>query len=282
MFENFPPRSVVVGIDGSQAAVRAALWAVDEVAGTDIPLRLLYVRSLSPTASRSETRMAMMTAEEAVYDAYDAITATGKPVKVEMEIVEGRSVPALIRASESTPMLCIGDTGAGQSSPAGFGSTATGLVHSAHCSVAVVRGDRNEELADSRLIVAHVAGSADDDDVLEVAFAEANRRNAPLVVMTAWRSGFDHLQNDRLIIDHERRTRAILDRHVALCTPHYPDVDVHTIAPSGTFLDYLNEHAKIIQLVVVGATQASEVQQLVGPNGGPALQHGDFALLVVR
>jgi nucleotide-binding universal stress UspA family protein len=51
MFENFPPKSVVVGIDGSQAAVRAALWAVDEVAGTDIPLRLLYIRDLSPTPS---------------------------------------------------------------------------------------------------------------------------------------------------------------------------------------------------------------------------------------
>jgi nucleotide-binding universal stress UspA family protein len=83
MFETFPPKSVVVGIDGSQAAVRAALWAVDEVAGTDVPLRLLYVRELSPTASRSETRAAMLTAEEAVYDAYNAINAVGKPVKVE-------------------------------------------------------------------------------------------------------------------------------------------------------------------------------------------------------
>jgi len=282
MFENFPPRSVVVGIDGSPAAVRAALWAVDEVAGTDIPLRLLCIRELSPTAARDETQAATATAEEAVYDAYHAITAVGKPVKVEMEIVEGRSVPALIQASESTPLLCVGDIGSGQSSPAGFGSTATELVHSAHCSVAVVRGDRNGALLDRRLIVAHVAGSADDDNVLEFAFAEANRRNAPLVVMTAWRSKFDDLQNDRLIIDHERRTLAILDRHVALCTPHYPDVDVRTIAPFGTFIDYLNEHAKAIQLVVVGATQASEVQQLVGPNGDPALQHGDFALLVVR
>ena len=282
MFEVFPPKSVVVGIDGSQAAIRAALWAVDEVAGTDIPLQLLYVRSLSPTASRSETRMAMMTAEEAVHEAYNAITANGKPVKVEMEIVEGRPVPALIRASESTPMLCIGDTGAGQSSPAGFGSTATELVHSAHCSLAIIRGDRNDELTDSRLIVAHVAGSADDDDVLEFAFGEANRRNAPLLLMTAWRSGFDDLQNDRLIIDHERRMRTILDRYVARWTPHYPDVDVRTIPAYGTFFDYLTEHAKIVQLVIVGATQAREMQQLIGPDGDHALQHSDFALLVVR
>jgi nucleotide-binding universal stress UspA family protein len=282
MFEVFPPKSVVVGIDGSQAAVRAALWAVDEVAGTDIPLRLVYIRDLSPTASRTEARTSMMTAEEAVYDAYHAITATGKPVKVEMEIVEGRPVPALIRASDSTPMLCIGNTGAGRPIPAGFGSTATELVHSAHCSVAVVRGHRSNGLADHRPIVAHVAGSADDGGVLKFAFEEASRRNAPLVVITAWRCGFDGLQDDRLIIDHERRMRAILDRYVALWTPRYPDVDVHTIAAYGTFLDYLTERTKTIQLVVVGATQASEVRQLIGPDADHVLRDSDFALLVVR
>jgi nucleotide-binding universal stress UspA family protein len=282
MFEVYPPKSVVVGIDGSQAAVRAALWAVDEVAGTDIPLRLLYIREMSPTASRSETRAAMVTAEEAVYEAYNAINAVGKPVKVEMEIVEGRPVPALIRASESTPFLCIGDTGSGRRPPAGFGSTATALINSAHCSVAVVRGDHNEEPVENRWVVVHVDGSADDDNVLEFAFGEANRRNAPLVVMTAWRSGFDDFQNERLIQDHDRRMRAMLDRHVGLCTPHYPEVHVRTVAAYGTFFNYLTEHAKTIQLVVVGATQISNVQQLIGPTTDHALRHSDFTLLVAR
>jgi nucleotide-binding universal stress UspA family protein len=282
MFENFPPKSVVVGIDGSHAAVRAALWAVDEVAGTDIPLRLLYIRDLSPTPSPSEARAAMVLAEEAVYEAYNAINAVGKPVKVEMEIIEGRPVPALIDASKSTPMLCIGDTGAGRSSAAGFGSTATALVRSAECSVAVVRGAHKEDLAESRYIVAHVDGSVEDDRVLEFAFEEAKRRNAPVVLMTAWRSGFDDLQNDHHINEHSRRMRAILDRYVALWTPHYPEVDVRNVATYGTFLNYLSEHAKAIRLVVVGATQTSEVQQLVGPAADHALCHSDFALLVVR
>jgi nucleotide-binding universal stress UspA family protein len=282
MFEVYPPKSVVVGIDGSQAAVRAALWAVDEVAGTDIPLRLLYIREMSPTASRSETQAAIVTAEEAVYEAYNAITAVGKPVKVEMEIVEGRPVPELIHTSESTPLLCIGDTGSGQPVHAGFGSTATELINSAHCSVAVVRGDHDEAPAENRWVVVHVDGSADDGNVLELAFGEANRRNAPLVVMTAWRSGFDDLQNDRLIKDHDRRMRAMLDRHVGLCTPHYPEVHVRTVAAYGTFLNYLTEHAKTIQLVVVGATQISEVQRLIGPTADHALRHSDFALLVAR
>ncbi|HTZ16600.1 MAG TPA: universal stress protein [Mycobacterium sp.] len=282
MLEAFPPKSVVVGIDGSQAAVRAALWAVDEVAGTDIPLRLLYIRELSPTPSRRESRAAMAAAEEAVYNAYHAITATGKPVKVEMEIVEGPSVPALIQASESTPLICVGDVGTGQSSPAGFGSTATALMQAAHCSVAVVRGDHSHEETKDRCVVAHVAGCADDHTVLKFAFEEAYRRNARLVVMTAWRSRFDDLRNDTLINDHERRMRALLDRLVAIWTPHYPEVHVRTIAAYGPLLNYLAEHAGSTQLVIVGATQTHEVQQIVSPAADPALRHSDFALLVAR
>jgi nucleotide-binding universal stress UspA family protein len=270
MFEHFPPKSVIVGIDGSQAAIRTALWAVDEVAGTDIPLRLLYIRELSPTPSRGETRAATATAEEAVYDAYHAVTAAGKPVKVEMEIVEGLPVPALIQASESTPLICVGDVGSGQSSPAGFGSTATALVHAAHCSVAVVRSDRDGEPTQSRWIVAHVDGSADDQLVLDFAFRQANRRNAPLVVVTACQSESDD------------RMRAMLDRHVAPCKPHYPDVDVRSATAHGPLVDFLAEHSTSIQLVAVGATQTNEVQQLLSPAADRALQHSNFALVVVR
>jgi nucleotide-binding universal stress UspA family protein len=282
MFEIFPPKSVVVGIDGSQAAIRAALWAVDEVAGTDVPLRLLYIRELSPSASRSEARKATAIAEEAVYEAYNAIEAVGKSVKVEMEIAQGRSVPSLISASESTPLLCIGDTGAGGSFPTGFGSTATALVHAAHCSVAVIRGAQDQELTDNRWIVAHVVGSADDADVLEFAFEEASRRSAPLVVMTAWRSGFEDLQSDHLITEHEHQMRAVLDGYLGLWGPRYPGVRARTIAAYNAFPAYLAEHAKTIQLVVVGTTQTAAVQELVGPAANHALHHSDFALLVVR
>ena len=38
---NTPQRSVVVGIDGSQAAIQAAEWAVDEAVSREVPLRLV-------------------------------------------------------------------------------------------------------------------------------------------------------------------------------------------------------------------------------------------------
>ncbi|BBY20266.1 hypothetical protein [Mycobacterium stomatepiae] len=53
MFDRYPPKSVIVGVDGSAAAIRAARWAVDEVAGTDIPLRLL----MSPIRTRTRAQL---------------------------------------------------------------------------------------------------------------------------------------------------------------------------------------------------------------------------------
>ena len=42
MTQQAPTQSVVVGIDGSQAALDAAIWAVAEAVSRDIPLRLVH------------------------------------------------------------------------------------------------------------------------------------------------------------------------------------------------------------------------------------------------
>ena len=73
MFDSYPPKCVVVGIDGSSAAVRAARWAVDEVAGTDIPLRLLYVAKSIPNANPIDARAALAAADGVVHDACSAV-----------------------------------------------------------------------------------------------------------------------------------------------------------------------------------------------------------------
>jgi nucleotide-binding universal stress UspA family protein len=276
MFEYRPPKSVVVGVDGSQAAVRAALWAADMVAGFDNPLRLLYIRE----QNRTDTQ-ALATAEGALHDAYSAIDAMEKPVKVEMQILDGRPAPALIDASDPTTLLCVGGTGSTHSEDDGLGSTAAELVQSAPCSVAVIRDRNSGPVMDGRSIVAVVDESQNNSNVLQMAFQEAQRLNAPLVVVSAWQSGFDDLEDDLAIDERDRLARDLLDRDLAPWMPRYPEVDVRTVVAYGTFLNYLTEHAKTIQSVIVGA-HAREVQQLVGPAGAHALRCSDFSLLVVR
>lgn len=269
MFDRYPPKSVVVGIDGSDAAIRAAQWAVDEVAGTDIPLRLLYVAETNPNASAREARAALLAAEEVVHDAYSAVAGMDKPLKVETEVVHGHTVQALIDASRSTRLLCVGDTGAGQHPDAWLGSTAKELAQSGHCTVAIVRDAR--VATDGDWIVVLTDESPDGIDVLELAIHEARHRHAPLRAVKAAQSRSGRGDRDL----------AIGGSHIKRCIDSYPGVEVDTVPLQGSFLDYLAEYAAPIQLVVVGAARTDELQQLLGAAGARALHDIDFSLLVV-
>jgi nucleotide-binding universal stress UspA family protein len=80
MNELLTPRPIVVGIDGSKAAVDAALWAVDEAVSGDVPLRLLYAIEQGDALEAEPEAMAgkLATAETAVRRALAAVEATGR------------------------------------------------------------------------------------------------------------------------------------------------------------------------------------------------------------
>jgi len=269
MFDKYPPNSVVVGIDGSRAAIRAARWAVGEVAGTDIPIRLLYITEANPGFSRREARAAMEAAEEVVHEAYTAIDAMGESLKVEMELIDGLPVPGLITASRGTRMLCIGDTGSAQHPDTWLGSTAREVAKSGHCSVAIVRSDGHS--GDDRWIVARVDESPDGIDVLQLALHEALRRDAPLRVLTAAQSRPGE-KDQAFAMGHSDFTH---------CMHDYAEVEVRTVRLDGAFVDYLAQHAASIQLAIIGSAQTGEVRELLGDAGATALRDSDFNLAVV-
>ena len=273
MFDRYPPKSVVVGVDGSDAAIRAARWAVVEIAGTDIPLRLLYVAKPNPSASPGEARAAILAAEELVHDACHAVAEMGEPLKVETEVLHGQPVPALLATSRSTTLLCVGDTGAAQRPDAWLGSTAKELAQLGHCSVAIIRGERDAGAMVGGWVVALVDGSPDGIDVLEMAIQEASHRRLPLRAVTAAQPRSGDVQEDR--------DSAIGESRMRRCIDNYPEVEIDRVLLEGSFLDYLAEYAALIQLVLVGATQTDEVQQLLGAAGARALRDSEFALLVV-
>ena len=130
------PPAVVVGVDGSTVALRAALWAVDEAVSRDIPLRLIHALGLDP----NDTARTFATAERAVGRVIAAVEATDKPVKIEVEITKGPPVATLVRASRSAAMVCVGAVGSDHFQPDRVGSTAAAVATSAQCPVAVIHG----------------------------------------------------------------------------------------------------------------------------------------------
>ncbi len=276
------PPSIVVGIDGSKAAINAALWAIDEAVSRDIPLRLLYAIEPDDTQQTRPERAArkLAIAENAVRYAFMVVEGADRPVKIEVEITQERAITSLIRASASAAMVCIGAVGAHHFRPDRVGSTAGALAVSAHCPVAIIRGHGDRAAGHARWIVVDAQGSADDGALLGIAIEEARLCNSPLRAITCRQARVRDIGDVGTAGDDDRRIIANLDRRLARWTRCSPEVRVESVAVHGGLLDYLAENGRSVQLVVVSARDHENLEQLVGPIGNAVLHNADCSLLV--
>ena len=271
---NTPQPSVVVGIDGSQAAIQAAEWAVDEAVSREVPLRLVEVIAErvepAPFASVGNVRMEVEYAETALRIAAAAVAAAGKPVKVETASLRGDPATALIAESRNAEMVCVGSTGIGRFARALLGSTVAELAEAAHCPVAIIRTQQSRPKPDSALIVVAVNDSPGNDDVVEQAMVEAQLRHAPVLALGVWRDDLGEMPCDEL------------DRRVHFWERRYPSVQFHARATRTGITDFLDVSDRRIQLAVIGSTDIDQVARLIGPHRHPILGHADCSVLIVR
>jgi nucleotide-binding universal stress UspA family protein len=269
---------VVVGIDGSRNSLTAALWAVDEAVDRDIPLRLVYaIEPERATTGPEESARTLARAETAVRMAFVAIESTNKPVKIEVEILQGRPTDVLLQAGRAAAMICVGPIGIKNATAGRIGSTAAALATAAHCPVAIVRGFDPSKQPGS--IVSEVDSSPDSDAVLLRGIDEALLRNAPLVVVSAWQSSATAVDSDT-VAEQNRLIRAQLSRRLARPIRRHPELDVMPVAVHGGLLDYLSRHAQSTQLVIVGRRRAHGITEMVGPPCHAALRDTDCSVLV--
>lgn len=275
-----PSPSVVVGIDGSRFAVNAALWAIDEAIERDIPLRLVNVIEprRGPTDPEALAR-AFATADIAVRQAFMAIESTQKPVKVEVEILQGRPVDKLLEASASAVLTCVGAVGVKHATGGPIGSTAAELAGRALCPVAVVRGFESAR-SQAGSVVVEVEGSSDGDAALRWAIDEALLRHAPLVAVSVWQPNVTDVHDRHAVAAQNRDLRAELNRRLARAARRHPDLDVRPVTVHGSLLNYLSHHAHSTQLAVVGLRRLHGATEMLGKRGYAALQGSGCAVLV--
>jgi nucleotide-binding universal stress UspA family protein len=274
MKELATPQSIVVGIDGSKAAIRAALWAVDEAVSRDAPLRLLYA------TERGDTREAeLAAAEAAICHAVKAIEVAGKPVKLETEVAQGPAIGSLISASASAAMVCVGAVGLRHFRPGRVGSTAAALAISARCPMAIIRARDDHVHRPADGIIVELDGSPDNGVLLGAAVEEARLRNAAIRAIICRPTAPDRALAGA---EGDRRALADLDRRLARWTRRYPDLRVESMAVNGGLLEYLAYNRRSVGLVIVGAHNRQHLKELVGPAGSAALQDADCSLLIVN
>jgi len=116
---------VVVGIDGSGAAINAAKWAVAEAISRDIPLRLINaIPALQPDQPAGDESLDIEYGETVLRAACAALHSMGEQVKIETELVRGSPKDVLVNESRNAALVCIGSIGLRQLSSRVFGSTA--------------------------------------------------------------------------------------------------------------------------------------------------------------
>jgi nucleotide-binding universal stress UspA family protein len=235
------PPAVVVGIDGSQAATQAALWAVDEAVSRDIPLRLVHVIDTADRARAGADRIRLASARAALYDAQRTVEATGEPVKIESEILWGKPLAKLSKESQSAAMICIGSIGMTHACR-GDGSVARALPGLARCPVAVVRRPVGCSASPD---VGSIVVEGSNDVVLRHAFEEARLRGAPLHAVALWQA---EAPDD--IADGSRLAQAQLNRRIAGWRRMYPDVAVEAAAVHGGVRRYLAAIGESVQLFI--------------------------------
>lgn len=272
MTDIHPGSAVVVGIDGSQAAIHAAQWAIDEAIARDVPLRLICVARPEPTESLASEAdpLDVEYAETVLRGADAAIQATGKAVKVETAIVRGDATAVLLAESRTADLVCVGSVGIRVMARRFVGSKATALAEGAHGPVAIIRDHGEHQTTGRGWIAVAVRASTDDEDIVVAAMEEARLRHVPLVAVGLWQEDFGFTPYDEL------------DRLMETWRQRYPDVRVYPVTTRASLARFLNDDDEPIELVVVGADEVAHVAQIVGPHRHPILARREYSVLIVR
>ena len=262
-----PPLPVVAGIDGSDTAIGAAQWAVDEAVSRNVPLRLVYVTK-APHPTAEEYDRDIHHAHASLRAAQDAIEAGGQPVKIETALIPGPPGPALVEESRDAAMVCVGSVGIGRYARSILGSTATDLAEKAHCPVAIIRPQQDESRQDVNWIVVAVNEDPDNGAVVEQALREAELRDAPVLAIG------EHLAR--------HGDRAALEAEVGTWRQRHPGVHVYPVADKADVAHFLKHHDERVQLAVIGGSEAAKLDQIIGPFGHSALHHTNSSVLVIQ
>ncbi|SFK99814.1 universal stress protein [Geodermatophilus ruber] len=192
MTRSSPSRPVVVGVDGSDGARAATVFATDEARLRRTSLRLLHALSwplkglAAETSPDPDLRETLQAGVEVVLraTAADAADVLGAD-RVSWSVVDEDPVTALRTASADAQVLVVGSRGVGGILGL-LGSTANGVVADAACPVVVLPDPTSVTATPRASVVVGVEGRPGDDAVLDFAFAEAAARGTDLVAVHAW------------------------------------------------------------------------------------------------
>ncbi|GAA1388018.1 universal stress protein [Catellatospora chokoriensis] len=280
-----PP--VVVGVDGSAAALSAVRLATREAAQRGRSLRIIHAFEW-PLAQFDISafpqfmyQAARRHADHLLAEAAATAAVSDRAVAVTTEILTGDPAVVLLAAARDADLIVLGKRGVGGFAGLLLGSVTAQVASHTETPVLVARGEEHP--------VAPVVVGLDDlpepGPVVEAAFAMAERRDANLVAV--------HVQEAAVVADagppvagletaqsrfQRIRTSALADGRV-----RHPGVSVRAETMSGRPGRILTQLSEMSQLIVVGARGCGGFTGLMlGSVSQQLLHHSACPVLVVR
>ena len=153
MYAQGMARSIVVGVDGSEASHEALRWATEEARLRDTRVVAVHVWAFVPPTPIGDPGMLPMPAvdfpgqldaerEAALAELEEALAAAfpaGVPAEVESRLAEGDAAEVLVEEAATAELLVVGSRGRSGIASVLLGSVSRHVVSHAPCPVVVVK-----------------------------------------------------------------------------------------------------------------------------------------------
>lgn len=275
---------VVVGVDGSESARPALIWAAAYAARHGRPLRLVYAIGMpvsfdpgfaGPVDNETSIEAARPTVAEATETAHKAASSIGE-LTVKAAVVVSAPIPELLRRSETAHLLVVGSRGHGAFRRALLGSVSTALVRHAESPVAVIP---ETAPAPAGPVVVGVDGSPVSAAAIALAYEEADARRVPLIAVHGWSELYRYVAREEM----QGEAEALVAQSLAGRAEQYPDVVVERLVEEERPAKLLLKAAESACLVVVGSHGRGGFPGMTLGSVSQAVVHGtECPIIVVR
>ncbi|MGZ5377066.1 MAG: universal stress protein [Mycobacterium sp.] len=254
---------IVVGVDGSAASDVATEWAARDAVLRNVPLTVVHVQPATEIGPWVDIAIPAdywverdRRAEQILDDAMrvvEDVTSGAPDFPTEHRVVDGAPVPTLVDMSKDAEMVVVGCRGLGGVKGLLLGSVSSGLVHHAHCPVAVIHDEVPiPAYSVGAPVVVGVDGSPASEQATAIAFDEASRRGVELVAVHTWMNSAD-FDVDVVREGAAAQAEEELAQRLAGWCERYPDVVVRRVVGQDNPARSLLAESERAQLLIVGS-----------------------------